>query len=477
MPEESKKVLVVDDEPPLREMLRGFFESNGYGARAAGSGEEALRLIAEESPGAVVLDLKMPGLSGIETLARIKELDRSIPVIIMTGYGTVDAAVAAMKLGAVDFLTKPVRPSELRRAVERAAAEGEPSAPDGEAPLEQLMGHGAAIRKVSELVKQVAGTNLTIVLHGETGSGKNLVARAIHNLSARAGRRLVRVDCGAIPDTLIESELFGHERGAFTGAVERNKGYFELAHQGTLFLDEVANLSEAMMRKLLCALEERRIYRVGGKEPIDVDIRVVAASNQDLRGLVERGAFRRDLFHRLNEFAIELPPLRERREDIPYLAERFLGVANAELRRNVAAISPQAMELLGEHHWPGNVRELRNVIKRAVLLASDVVEARHVDAATDGARCPHLRSKIENQKSKIALALQGQVSLKDITRECVRQVEQSVIAAVLAQTGGNRSKAARILNVDYKTLYYKAKELGGEGRGGGEQDGSIEAAP
>ncbi|HUT35576.1 MAG TPA: sigma-54 dependent transcriptional regulator [Planctomycetota bacterium] len=461
--EERKQILVVDDEPAVCEMLRGFFETKGYGARTAAGGEEALKLIGQARPHAVLLDLCMPGLDGLDTLARIKELNRRIPVVLMTGQGTVGAAVAAMKLGAEDFVAKPIRLAGLLDIVERAAAGG-PEESAEQAPLaslaslENLMGSSVAVQKVCGLVAQVAGTSLTVVLHGETGSGKGLVARAIHSLSERAAGRLVRVDCGAIPDTLIESELFGHERGAFTGAVGRNQGYFELAHQGTLFLDEVGNLSEAMMRKLLCALEDRHIYRVGGKDPIAVDIRVIAASNQDLHRLVERGAFRRDLFHRLNEFVIELPALRQRKEDIPFLTERFLASANAELGRSVQAISPKATEILYDYEWPGNVRELRNVIKRAVLLARDVIEPDHVRAAS--ARDCGSRPEIPDPKPAIAQVLQGQWSLKDLTRECVRQVEQSVIAAVLEQTGGNRSKAARILNVDYKTLYYKAKELG-----------------
>ncbi len=460
--EVRRKILVVDDEPAIREMLRGFLETKGYGARAAADGEEALRLIHQERPHTVLLDLRMPGLSGLDTLAQIKELDPRIPVILMTGHGTVDAAVAAMKLGAEDFLTKPVHLADLLRTVESAAppyaeVAAETAGWNPATPLEQLMGPSAAIREVAGLAAQVAKTGLTVILSGETGAGKSLVARAIHNLSERGPRRLVRVDCGAIPDTLIESELFGHERGAFTGAIERNRGYFELAHQGTLFLDEISNLSEAMMRKLLCALEDRHIYRVGGKEPIEVDIRVVAASNQDLQRLVEQGAFRRDLFHRLNEFIIEIPPLRRRKEDIGFLAQRFLAMANAELGRRVAAISPQTLEVLHDYHWPGNVRELRNVIKRAVLLAHEAIEPDHVRAASASfspAAAPAVAP------TNLGPILQGTWSLKDITRECVRQVEHSVIAAVLERTGGNRSKAARLLNVDYKTLYYKAKELG-----------------
>jgi len=457
-----RRLLIVDDEAALRGVLGEYFETKGFEVLGAASGEEALDVVGHTAPDVVLLDLRLPGISGLETLERIRQLAPGARVIVMTGYGTVDSAVTAMKLGAADFVNKPVKLADLLRLVEDACPHNRNlgvnwQALDGAGSLRELMGPSAAIGRVIELVRQVAPTNLTVILYGETGSGKSLVAKAIHALSARAGKRLVRVDCGAIPDTLIESELFGHERGAFTGAVGRNEGFFELAHRGTLFLDEVANLSEAMMRKILCALEERRIYRVGGKEPIDVDIRVVAASNQDLAELVERGEFRRDLFYRLNEFVIHIPPLRERKEDIPHLAQRFLQQAKAELGRGVEGFSGEAMDLLVGHEWPGNVRELRNVVKRATLMCSRTIKAADVRAAGTPARRPALPML---RPPDIAEIIKGQLSLKDISREAARQMEQFVIAAVLKQTGGNRSKAAKLLNVDYKTLYYKAKDLG-----------------
>jgi len=462
---EAKRVLIVDDEEPLREMLQCFLETKGYGARAASGAKEALALIHEEPPDLILLDIRMPEMDGLETLERIRKVDGQVPVVMMTGFGTVDSAVAAMKLGARDFITKPVKLGELLRVVEDALADCERPvapppgvhAPEGQLPLPELMGHSPQIRQVCHLVEQVAKTDLTVLAYGETGTGKSLVVSAIHGASHRAGNRLVRVDCGAIPDTLIESELFGHERGAFTGAERRNVGYFELAHRGTLFLDEIANLSEAMMRKLLCALEDRQIYRVGGKEPIDVDIRAVAASNHNLERLVEQGSFRRDLFHRINEFVIEIPPLRERKEDIPLLVQRFVALASDELGKSVQGASPESMKLLRTHNWPGNVRELRNVIKRAVLICDDVIEPEHLRAAR--VSCTQLRP-LELSKPVVDRVLEGEWSLRDITRECVRQIEGTLIGAVLEQTGGNKSKAARLLNVDYKTLFYKAKDLG-----------------
>jgi len=460
-PDESRRVLIVDDEQAIREMLHCFFETKGYGTQTAGGAEEALNLIGAERPHLVVLDLRLPGMGGLDALKRIKQLSPPIPVLLMTGYGGVDSAVAAMKLGAEDYLTKPLKLNELLRAVERALddrvrALASPGS-DSNGPLCDLMGKSPPISRVYELVEQVAQTDFTVVLSGETGTGKTLVARAIHNASRRASERFVRVDCGSIPDTLIESELFGHERGAFTGADRRNEGYFEKASRGTLFLDEIANLSSAMMRKLLCALEERRIYRIGGQEPIDVDIRVIAASNQDLGQLVEEGHFRRDLFHRLNEFTIEIPPLRQRKEDIPFLADRFIRLANAELGKSVRGLSPESLESLTRRDWPGNVRELRNLMKRAVLVSDGLIQPDHLQAASTNGTPP---APAEPEPQASPDLLMGQWSLKDITREAVRHVEQRVIAAVLSQTHGNKSKAARLLHVDYKTLYYKAKEFG-----------------
>jgi two-component system nitrogen regulation response regulator GlnG len=460
-----KKVLIVDDEPHIREMLQSFFETKGYGTRSAEGATEAFALIEAEPPHLVVLDIRMEGMDGLTMLQRIKRRDKGIPVVMMTGYGTVDSAVTAMKLGAEDYVSKPVKLAELLRIVEQVlgSRDAEDEAPEDlstprvQAPLTELMGHSAAIRQVCALVEQVAQTDLTVLIYGETGTGKSLVASAIHAASLRGAHRSVRVDCGAIPDTLIESELFGHERGAFTGAEARHVGYFELANHGTLFLDEVANLSEAMMRKLLCALEDRQVYRVGGKEPVDVDIRVVAASNRDLDQLVAEGSFRRDLYHRINEFVIHIPPLRRRKEDVPFLVQRFVGLANAELGKDVHGASSAALEVLDAHDWPGNVRELRNVVKRAVLVCNDAVEPEHLRAANLGrteARPPDAAAP------NVDRLLGEGWSLTKVTRECVRQIEERIISAVLDRTGGNKSQAARLLNVDYKTLFYKAKELG-----------------
>ena len=458
---DGRCVLVVDGEPATRTMLRGYLEAEGHRAFLAANGAEALRLAEKHRPGLVLLDLLIPDMNGLDVLARLKESDGSVAVAIMAAHPTVETAVEAMKLGAETVLSKPVSIAELvvtlQAVMDKAERERTREQPRGVGEsLRDLMGPSEAIARLSALVEDVAGTNLTVLLYGETGAGKGLVARAIHAASARAAARLVRVDCGAVPDTLIESELFGHERGAFTGAVARNQGYFEAANGGTLFLDEVANLSEAMMRRLLCALEDRQVYRVGGKEPIELDIRVIAASNQNLAQLADSGAFRSDLFHRLNEFAIEIPPLHNRPEDIPYLAQRFLAEANADLHRG-AALSPEAAQCLLAHSWPGNARELRNVIKRAVLLCDGTILPEHVQAANAPETTPERETREPPADS--VPAHDGQLSLRDITRECIRHIERQVITSVLAATGGNRSMAARILNVNYKTLSGKARDM------------------
>ncbi len=319
--------------------------------------------------------------------------------------------------------------------------------------LSDLMGSSSKIRRVFDEVRLVARTDLTVVLAGESGSGKELVANAIHRLSHRARGPFVPVDCGSIPPTLIESELFGHEKGAFTGADRTRPGKFEAASGGTLFLDEISNLPPPLSAKLLRALQEKHVWRVGGVRCTKVDIRVIAATNQDLAALVESGLFRRDLYHRLNEFNIAVPALRERREDVPFLANRFLDLANRELGKDVRGFSAAAMELLSEHNWSGNARELRNAVRRAVLLASDRVELAHLSfpAAPDGSkRLP------DNDTSREA----GQPSLREIVKQAVMQAERAALRQVLTKTRGNKAKAARILRVDYKTVHTKVKAYG-----------------
>jgi two-component system nitrogen regulation response regulator GlnG len=439
---------------------------------AASTGDEALAQLRQALPDAVILDVKMPGTDGLTVLKEVRQIDPNLPVIMITAFGEVKTAVEAVKLGAYDFLTKPFANEELLLVLRRALAEQAlrrevralHSRLEETAPLAELMGSSREITRVFEQIRCVAGTDFSVLVVGETGCGKELVARAVHRMSSRHTNDFVAVDCGSIPETLIESELFGHEEGAFTGAAHARTGQFERAGGGTLFLDEVANLPAAMQAKLLRALQERSVRRVGGAEPIPVDIRVIAATNRPLDACVRDDAFRRDLYHRLNEFTIEVPALRERPDDLIYLAKRFLDVTNEELRKNVRGFTEEALEMLLAHPWPGNVRELRNVVRRAVLLADEVIEPRHLailgqkggpspDGRGTGALsgAPDVPATVELDES---------FSLKDIVKRRVAEVERQVIAQVLERTGGNKSQAARILKIDYKTMHYKTKRYG-----------------
>ncbi|MEE9402251.1 MAG: sigma-54 dependent transcriptional regulator, partial [Desulfobacteria bacterium] len=316
-----------------------------------------------------------------------------------------------------------------------------------------MMGPSNAIGRIIADVNSVANSDLTVVIMGETGSGKELVARAIHNASPRSGFPFIPVDCGAIPETLLESEMFGHEKGAFTGAVLRKAGKFEMAKSGTLLLDEVSNMPLGSQAKLLRVLQEKKIYRVGGNEPLDIDVRLLVASNQDLTAALQAGSFRRDLFYRLNEFVISVPPLRKRQEDIPYLAKRFLDATNIELGKRVEGFSESAIEALLAYDWPGNVRQLRSTIRRAVVLAHDVITEKHLDMKRVPAPSLTFAPQIQGMPW-------GDLSLKQIVRSNTMAIEREVIVQALKYTGGNKAKAARLLKIDYKTIHTKVKTLG-----------------
>ena len=336
---------------------------------------------------------------------------------------------------------------------QRADCRSETAKPNGLSFLQERMGSSKHIQRVFEQVRLVAPTHFTVLITGETGSGKELVAQAIHRTCSRQGHPFVPVDCGSIPSTLIETELFGHEKGSFTGADRMQLGKFEVAAGGTLFLDEISNLPFHVQPKLLRALQEKQIWRVGGTRPIEVNTRLVVACNQDLGALVQAERFRRDLYHRLNEFCITVPPLRERLEDIAYLAKRFIGLANEELNKSISGLSEAAMGMLLSHAWPGNVRELRNVIRRAVLLADAQIEPDHL-------YLPDTRPKIGVQTPEAGKQFDGSVPLKEIVHRAVMEVERKVLLQVLKQTGGNKAEAARILKLDYKTIHNKVKNYG-----------------
>lgn len=457
----TARILVVDDQQDICWILSHLLEDAGYAVSTAADGQEALEMLAKQPPDLVLMDVRMPGLDGMATLERLKQGHPHLPVIMLTAYGEVASAVQAMKLGAEDYLLKPFHNEEVllavRRALERVAlsteVRGLRAQLESAVGLGEVMGTSQEIQKVFVQVQQVARTNFAVILQGETGTGKELVARAVHQQSDRRDRLFLAVDCGAVPETLIESQLFGHERGAFTGADAKREGDFELASGGTLFLDEVTNLPRGIQAKLLRVLQERQIRRVGGKQFISVDPRILAASNVDLQGEVRRGRFRQDLFHRLNEFAIVIPPLRERRQDILVLARVFLAQARMELKKPIRGISEAAGKLLQEHAWPGNVRELKNVIRRAALLCAHTIEAEHLVAL---GYVPSLQGSV----APLEESLDRGLSFKEATREARAGVERQVIERALRVTRGNRREAARLLAIDEKTLRTKIRGLG-----------------
>ena len=449
----------MDDQPNIRAIAQRLLEAQGYTLLCAGDGAKAIEVVDAKFPDLVLMDIRMPGMDGIEALKRLTKSHPTMPVIMMSGYGDVRVAVEAMKLGARDYLMVPFDHDELIMQADRALEETRMKREIGQlqtilgesAHLCELMGYSSKIFELYDQISTVAPTDFTVVVYGESGSGKELVARAIHRNSPRAGKPFVPVDCGSIPENLIESELFGYEKGAFTGAFRRKEGSFERASGGTLFLDEIGSLPMSMQSKLLRALQERRIDRVGGSGPIPIDIRVITAGNRRLEDLISEGMFREDLYHRLNEFFIEIPPLRARKDDLIYLAKRFLDATAKELHKDVRGISDGAVQMLLDYDWPGNVRELRNTIRRAVLLCKDIVRPQDLTALSSVAHgVPPINISSFDQE----------MSLRDIVRTVTEDVERRVIAQVLEKTGGNKSKTARILHVDYKTILSKIKEYG-----------------
>jgi two-component system nitrogen regulation response regulator GlnG len=448
------RVLIVDDDPALLQALPEALRlrMNGVAVDTADSATSALDQIAARDYDAIVTDIKMPGMDGFALLAEIRARRPNTPTLMITGHGEHALAIGALRGGAYDFIQKPIDREYFVTSLRKAIEVGELGrrAKEQQLPLRWLVGPSRQMEKVVEQIKQVADSPLTILVEGETGTGKELVARAIHHLSGRRKKRFVAVDCGAIPETLIESELFGYEKGAFTGAHLRKEGQFPLAEGGSLFLDEIVNLPLATQSKLLRALQERQVQPLGGKQPVRVDARIIAASNVHLEHEVQAGRFRQDVYYRLNEFLITLPPLRQR-DDILHLANDFLAEASIELGRPCREISEAAAHCLLRYAWPGNVRELRNVIRRAILVASDVIEPEHLSILTmaaSAAPAPH--------EEPVPVG----ASLKEIADAAASDAEQQAIRRVLQDTKGNKSEAARLLRTDYKTLHLKMKQYG-----------------
>jgi DNA-binding NtrC family response regulator len=456
---EGPTVLIIDDDADARATLVDVLTDRGFASALAGDARTGLDLIRRHPPAIVLLDLDMPGMSGLEALPEIKAIDPEIPVIILTGEVRVPTVVEAMRRGAYDYLTKPWRPDELvlrlRRALERRTLAEEVRSLrqrlQEAAPLRELMGSSSAVADVVRQVEQVAGSTLTVLVEGETGTGKELVARAIHAHSAYREGPFVAVDCGAIPETLIESELFGHEKGAFTDAHTRKPGRFQQAAGGSLFLDEISNLSLATQVKLLRVLEDRQVRPLGATVAQPVDVRVIAAANVSLGTEMAVGRFRQDLYYRIAEFIIALPALRSRPGDIRHLANRCLAETRMELKRPVRAFSEEAMTRLEAHHWPGNVRELRNVVRRAVLLSTDIIG-------------PSALGALSNSEPRPLGATEGVAgprrTLKDVGEQAVTLAERQAIREALDAAGGNKTEAARLLRTDYKTLHLKMKRYG-----------------
>ncbi len=436
--------LVVDDEPDMRASLRFFLSAKGHRLLEAANGTEALAILEKNHLDGVLLDLFLAKENGMSLLGRIKKVDSSLPVVVVTGHADVPTAVEAMKLGAADYIAKPFNNEHLLVILEKAAKLRELSmevetlrrqVQKKTCPAGVIFGPSPAIQDALKQVYIVSPTDLSVIIQGPSGCGKEVIARLTHKFSHRKNGPFLAVDCGTLPEALVESELFGFEKGAFTGADRKKPGQFEMAYKGTLFLDEVGNLSLVVQAKLLRVLQEKKIHHLGGKKDIPVDVRILAASNKDLLEAVRKGEFREDLYHRLNQFFIKLPPLKKRIEDIPVLAAQFLKESTRVLHKRVQSVSQAALDMLQAHSWPGNVRELKNVILRAALLSDKVIGPEHLQIET--------------------LLCHDESPFNQTLKSAVMPIEKELIQKALKQTKGNKVQAARLLGIDRKALYYK----------------------
>ena len=443
--------MIVDDEPSIRTSLQGVLEDEGFKVVSASDGHEALKTIEEEVPDLVLLDIWMPGIDGIETLKRMRELNPALQVIMISGHGTIETAVNATKLGAFDFIEKPLSLEKTLVTIQNAL--NFHRLRDENIILRQkargknkITGESAAIRQLRETIERVAPTQATVLITGENGTGKELVARAIHHLSPRNTRPLVEVNCAAIPEDLIESELFGHERGAFTGANERRRGRFDLANNGTVFLDEIGDMSLKTQAKILRILEEQRFERVGGSKTIQVDVRIIAATNKDLKREIDAGWFREDLYYRLNVIPVFVPPLRERKEDIPLLVEDFVAEFSQESRSTRKSFAEEVFPVLQNYPWPGNVRELKNFVERLVILVpEEVIELRHIPSS--------FHQYIEKISPRSAI---DQANFK----KAKIQFEKEYLRKKLEEHDWNISKTASAIGIERSHLHRKLKAYG-----------------
>ncbi|GER93206.1 sigma-54-dependent Fis family transcriptional regulator [hot springs metagenome] len=443
------KVLIVEDSKTTRLILRRMLEKEAYAIYEAANGIEAINIFSKDKPDVVILDLNMPGMDGIQTINEIKKIDASIPVIVVTSQGDMSTAVETMKLGAYDFLVKPVEAGKLivtvKRAIEKLYLQKEISSlhESVDKSLEWTLGSSNAMKKVIEQIKQVAQSDFSIIIQGETGTGKTFVANIIHNLSKRSNKPFIKIDLSAIPETLVESELFGYEKGAFTGAIVNKSGFLKIADGGTILIDELENLSPMVQSKLLSVVENMTIYPLGSKKPITVDVRIIAATNKDIKSNVIEKKFRDDLFYRLGEFIISLPPLRSRVEDIPFFAKKFIIDACSELNKGILDIDEDTIEILKRHTWPGNLRELKNVLRRAVLFSNE-----------GRIKSEHLKFLIEDKEYISYNDLYPIMPLKD----AISSLEKKLIMKALEIYNWNKTKVSAALQIDHKTLNTKIKE-------------------
>jgi len=462
------KILVVDDDQSMRYSLNRMLEGQGLAVSSARNGVEALERFNEERPDLVIMDIKMPGQSGLEVLREIKERDPKALVILMTAFGTTDTAIEAMKFGAFDYILKPFDIPQMRGLVERALEVSRmmkklvslPDREKGEAAEETIVGTSAAMQQIYKMIGQVAPTEVTALLRGESGTGKELVARAIYHHSRRADRPFLPVNCAAIPETLLESELFGHEKGAFTGALTRRIGKFEQSNGGTIFLDEIGDMTPATQAKILRVLQDKQFERLGGSERITVDVRLIVATNKDLEKAIREGSFRQDLYYRLKVVSLHLPPLRERKEDIAELVRYFLQRFRSDINRDVRDISPRTLEKLMRYHWPGNVRELENAVKRALVIAkgstllpedfflegveAEMGPAEHLDWDE---RLQKLMEPVFKELVELARRSPGS--------DLMSELEKILIKRALQETKGNQVQAAILLGISRNTLRSK----------------------
>jgi nitrogen regulation protein NR(I) len=463
-------VLIVDDEVNIRRVLAAMLKREGYEVTTAGDGEQALGVLHKTPVHVVVTDLVMPKIGGMDLLRRVSADFPDVPVIVITAHGSVDSAVTALKAGAFDYITKPFEQDELKKVIAKAARAHDLERQNvheigGDSGRPPLVGESQAMRAIYEMIAKVADSPSTVLVTGESGTGKELIARALHRGSSRREKPLIKVNCAAIPKDLVESELFGYERGAFTGAVSSKPGRFELADGGTLFLDEIGEVPVEMQVKLLRALQESEFERVGGIKTLRVDVRLIAATNRDLKQLIADGKFREDLYYRLAVVPIALPPLRERREDIPLLVRHFVRKYDERLGKRVEGIEDEALQLLMGYAWPGNIRELENLMERSVLFADGpLIQA---SALPDS-----LRERTAQPPVPIAavgplgaIAAPSGASMKEIVRQAQAELEKELIARALEETGGNVTRAAKRLQISRKSLQVKMKELGLRGSG------------